>query len=58
MNTNMLLNKIVEKGLNIGEALEVCAKFYEPNKVTIGDALWIKQRLGLTNNEAIEIFLQ
>lgn len=57
MNTNVLLNKIVEKGLDVGEALEVCAKFYEPNKVTIGDAIWIKNKLGLSNYEAVEIFL-
>lgn len=57
MDANKLIDVIVEKGLGVGEALEICEKIYEPNKVTIGDAIWIKKKLGLSNIEATEIFL-
>lgn len=58
MNAKLLLDKLVENGVSLTETLEVCAKIYEPDKVTIGDAIWIKKKLGLSDLEAIEIFLQ
>lgn len=58
MNAKLLLDKLVENGVSLTETLEVCEKIYEPDKVTIGDAIWIKKKLGLSDLEAIEIFLQ
>lgn len=57
MNANVLLDKIIEKNLNINEVLEICEKLCEPDKVTIGDAIRIKKRLDLSDSEAIDIFL-
>lgn len=57
LNANMLLDKIVEKGLSVSEALEICERIYDPDKITIGNAIWIKNKLGLSNLEAVEIFL-
>lgn len=57
MDANKLLDAIVDRGLGVGEALEICEKIYDPDKVTISDAIWIKKALGLSNKEAIEIFL-
>lgn len=58
MDAKLLLDKLVEKGLGDSETLEVCERIYDPDKVTIGDAIWIKNKLGLSDNEAVEIFLQ
>lgn len=57
MDANIILDKIVEKGLNINETLEICEKLCEPDKVTLGDVARIKKILGLSNPEAIDIFL-
>lgn len=57
MDANMLINKIVENGLGVSEAMAICEKLYDPNGVTVKDAIWIKKRLGLSDLEAIEIFL-
>ena len=53
----MLLDKIVEKGLSVGDTFAICERVYDPENITIGDALWIKNVLSLSDNEAIEIFL-
>lgn len=58
LDAKLLLDKLVERGLNLSETLEICERIYEPDKVTIGDAIWIKKKLGLSDLEAIEIFLQ
>lgn len=65
MNANMLLDKIVEKGVNgfiedglsVKEILDLCGNVCDPDNVTIGDAMRIKEVLGLTNDEASKIFL-
>ena len=65
MNANMLLDKIVEKGVNgfiedglsVKEILDICGNVCDPKSVTIGDALRIKKVLGLTTDEAAQICL-
>lgn len=65
MNANMLLDKIVEKGINgfiedglsVREILDICGNVCDPKSITIGDAMRIKDVLGLTNDEAAKIFL-
>lgn len=56
LDANLLLDKIVEKGVGINETLAICNKI-DDNNITIGDALWIKKVLGLTNKEAVKILL-
>lgn len=57
MNANLLLDKIIEKNLNINEVLEICEKLCAPDNITIGDAIRIKGVLELSDSEAIDIFL-
>ena len=57
MNANKLWVKIIEAGLTIGVALEIYELLCNPEKLTIGDALFLKELLNLTNLEAIDIFL-
>jgi len=65
MNVNKLRGKIVEEGKNIeGLADEIgCDKstlyraFKNPEKMTIGMALKLKEALRMNNAEATEIFL-
>ena len=57
MNANKLWIKIIEAGITIGVALEIYELLCDPEKLTIGDALLLKELLNLTNLEAIDIFL-
>lgn len=57
MDANKILDKIIEKELNIREALAVCERICEPDSITIGDVMWVKKILCLSDTEAIEIFL-
>lgn len=57
MNAKIVLDKILEKNLGINEALEICEKLCESERLTIGDVMRIKKTLELTNVEAAEIFL-
>lgn len=65
MNSNKLKGKIVEKGLNVETVAEKIgidkATFYRKlgdfDKFNIGEANRIKDVLGLTNQEACDIFL-
>lgn len=65
MNTNKLKAKIIEKGLNVTEFASIInkdrsslyRKLSNPQKITIGEAMLIKEALEMTNEEASEIFL-
>lgn len=57
MDANKLLIKIIETGLSIHIALELRELLTNPGKLTIGDAMLLKELLNLTNLEAIDIFL-
>jgi len=57
LNANKLWIKIIESGIIIGVALEIYELLCNPEKLTIGDALLLKELLNLTNLEAIDIFL-
>ena len=57
MDANKLLDKILEQELSLASTVELCEKICGPGVLTIGDALWLKDLLGLTNQEAVEIFL-
>jgi hypothetical protein len=57
LNANKLWIKIIEAGITIGVALEIYELLCNPEKLTIGDALLLKELLNLTNLEAIDIFL-
>lgn len=57
MDANKLLIKIIETRLSIHIALELCELLTNPGKLTIGDAMLLKELLNLTNLEAIDIFL-
>ena len=58
LNANKLLLKILEAGLSVHIAIELCGLITNPEKqLTIGDALLLKELLNLTNLEAIDIFL-
>lgn len=57
LNASMLLDKLIEKNLSINRTLEICERLCELDKVTIGDAIWIKGELDLTDFEAVKIFL-
>lgn len=65
MNANKLKGKIVERGLNVAKAAELIgvnkSSFYRKlngfDKLTVNEAVRLKEVLGLTNLEALEIFL-
>ena len=65
MNVNKLKGKIVEKGMNV-ESLAVCIgidrsslyrKLNDSEKITIGEAVKMKDALKMSDGEAFEIFL-
>lgn len=64
-NVNKLKAKLVERGMNVEtladligiERSSLYRKLNNFEKITIGEALRIKQVLGLTDAEAIDIFL-
>mgnify|MGYP001408271279 CR=1 FL=1 len=65
MNANKLKGKIVENGLNIAKAADIInihkSSFYRKlngfDTFTVAEAVKLKEALGLTNLEALEIFL-
>lgn len=65
MNMNRLKAKIVEKEMNVEQLAEIIGmtgptlyrKLRAPLKITIGEAIQMKDVLGLTDEEALEIFL-
>lgn len=65
MKTNKLKGKIVERGMNVSKLAECIGidkatlyrKLNNFDSFTIGDALKIKDALGLSNQEAYDIFL-
>ncbi len=57
MDANKLIFKIFEKSLNVDTAAEIYKKIAHDETITIGDAMKLKELLGLTNKEAIDIFL-
>ncbi|MBO5968579.1 MAG: helix-turn-helix domain-containing protein [Clostridia bacterium] len=65
MDVNKLRGKIVEKGMNVdrlAETLEIdrsslYRKLNKFERLTIGEASRLKDILGLTNEEATDIFL-
>ena len=57
LDANKLLIKILEAGFSIHIAMEICNLIGDPGKLTIGDAMLLKEFLNLTNLEAIDIFL-
>ena len=65
MNLNKLKGKIVEKGMNVEilgamigiERATLYRKLNNFEKITIGEAKRIKAALELSNEDAIEIFL-
>lgn len=65
MNTNKLKGKIVEQGLNIEKVSKLIGidkstfyrKLHNYEKMTIGDAINLKEILNLTDKEACDIFL-
>ncbi len=64
MNGNKLKAKIVEKGLSVTELAgrinmdrsSLYRKLSNLQRITIGDVALIKQALGMTNEEASDIF--
>ena len=57
LDANKLLVKIIEVGFSLHIAIELCKLLCNPDKLTIGDAMLLKELLNLTNPEAIDIFL-
>lgn len=65
MNMHKLRAKIIEEEMNVEELAEIVGisaptlyrKLRAPLKMTIGDAIRIKDVLGLTDEEALDIFL-
>ena len=65
MNVNKLKGKIVENGMSVEELANLIGldratlyrKLANFEKVTIGDAIKMKQALNLTNEDACDIFL-
>lgn len=65
MNVNKLKGKIVSNGMNVGELAEAIGidksslyrKLNNFEKITIGEALKMKDVLSMNNDEACEIFL-
>ena len=64
MNVNKLKGKIIEKGLNVEKMAKLIGtnratlyrKLNASDKITIGEAIKIKNILGLTETEATDIF--
>lgn len=64
-NTNKLRAKLVERGINVETLADLIGvdrssmyrKLNNFEKITIGEAQKIKEVLGLTDGEAIDIFL-
>lgn len=65
MNATKLKEKINEKGLSVTEFANIInkdrssvyRKLSNPPKITIGEAMLIKEALGMTKEEASDIFL-
>lgn len=65
MNMNKLRAKIIERDMNVEELAETIGmtgptlyrKLRAPLKITIGEAIQMKDVLKLTDEEALEIFL-
>lgn len=65
MNANKLKGKIVEKGLNVAKTADLIdinkSSFYRKlngfDAFTVNEAAKLKEVLGLTNLEALDIFL-
>lgn len=65
MNANKLKAKMVEKGLNVARTAELIGmskttlyrKINGTDRMTISDAVQLKEVLNLTNLEALDIFL-
>lgn len=65
MDVQMLKAKIVEKGLSVEKLAflikmdrsSLYRKLGNPGRINIGEAMRIKDALGLTNEEASKIFL-
>lgn len=65
MNMHKLRAKIVERDMNVEELAEIIGmtgttlyrKLRAPLKITIGEAIQMKDVLKLTDEEALEIFL-
>lgn len=65
MNANKLKGKIFEKGLNVAKTADLTGinksslyrKLNGFDKFTVNEAVQLKEVLGLTNLEALEIFL-
>ena len=65
MNMNKLKAKIVERGMNVEELADIIGitvqtlyrKMKAPLKITVGEAIQIKDVLDLSDQEALEIFL-
>lgn len=64
MNVNKLKGKIVEKGMNVEKLAEIIGidrsslyrKLNNSEKITIGEAAQMKDALGLSTDEATDIF--
>lgn len=65
MNANKLKAKIVEKGLNVAKTADLTGihkstlyrKINGFDRFTVNEAVQLKEVLGLTNLEALDIFL-
>lgn len=57
LDANKLIFKIFEKSLNVDTAASLYKKIADNGTITIGDAMILKELLGLSNLEAIDIFL-
>ncbi len=65
MNANKLKGKIAERGLNVSKTAELAGinksslyrKLNGGERLTVADAIKLKEVLGLTNLEALDIFL-
>lgn len=65
MNANKLKGKIVERGLNVAKTADLIdihkSSFYRKlngfDTFTVNEAVKLKEALGLTNLEALDIFL-
>lgn len=65
MNANKLKGKIFEKGLNVAKTAELAGmhksslyrKINGYERLTVSDAVRLKDALGLTDLEALDIFL-
>lgn len=57
LDANKLIFKIFEKSLNIDTAAEIYRQVSCDKELTINDVMKLKDLLGLTDLEAIDIFL-